>query len=91
VTEIIRTEPPSEPLTALVIIYVLVFFILFFGALTVLGLVLGWNPAWVSMWIGAMFFGMAAIVDIYRKNFLPDEMIVKTRIPKIVPRRQLRE
>lgn len=90
-TEIIRSEPPSEPITALVTIYILSFFELFFGALIVLGLIYRWNQAWLSLWIAAMFFGMAAIVDIYRKNFLPDEMVVKTRIPKVVPRRQLRE
>ncbi len=90
-TELIRSEPPTEALTALIALYVLSFFQLFFGALVVLGLIYAWNAAWLSLWIAAMFFGMAAMVDVYRKNFLPDEMVVKTRIPKIVPRRELRE
>ncbi|MEE9601398.1 MAG: hypothetical protein V3W22_06865 [Thermoplasmata archaeon] len=90
-TEIIRTEPAAESLTALVVIYLLTFFELFFGALTVMGLIYGWSPAWLSLWIGAMFFGLAALVDVYRKNFLPDEMVRKTRLPKVVPRRGLRE
>lgn len=90
-TEIIRSEPPTEAVSALVVIYILSFFEIFFGALVVLGLINGWNQAWLSLWIAGMFFGMAGIVDIYRKNFLPDEMVVKTRIPKVVPRRELRE
>ncbi|MFQ5837391.1 MAG: hypothetical protein ACE5HJ_01245 [Thermoplasmata archaeon] len=75
----------------MVTIYVLAFFQLFFGALIVIGLIDGWDPTWLSLWIGAMFFGMAAMVDIYRNHFLPDEMVVKTRIPKIIPRRELKE
>lgn len=90
-TEIIRTEAPNEPLTAILAIYVLSFFQLFFGALVVLGLILGWSPAWISLWIGAMFVGLAGIVDIYRRHFLPDEMVAKARLPKVVPRRELRE
>lgn len=90
-TEIIRTEPPSESLTALIIIYILAVFVLFFGGLVILGLIEGWSPAWLSLWIGFIFFTLAAMVDLYRKNFLPDEMVQKTRMPKVVPRRELRE
>ncbi len=90
-TEIIRTEPPSESLAALVLIYILTIFILFFGGLVIMGLINGWSPAWLSLWIGFIFFTLAASVDIYRKNFLPDEMARKTRMPKVVPRRELRE
>ncbi len=90
-TEIIRTELPSESLTALVIIYVLTVFVLFFGGLATYGLIEGWSPAWISLWFGAMFIALAAITDIYRRNFLPDEMVKKTRLPKVTPRRELRE
>ncbi len=90
-TEIIRTEPTSEAVTAVVFVYILTFFVLFFAALSILGLIFGWSPTWISLWIGALFLALAAIVDIYRKNFVSDEMVVKTRLPKIVPRRQLRE
>ncbi|MFQ6013189.1 MAG: hypothetical protein ACE5LS_06055 [Thermoplasmata archaeon] len=90
-TEIVRTEAPTESITALLVIYVLAFFELFFGALVVVGLVQGWNPAWLSLWIGIMFVGLGALIDLYRRNFLPDEMLVKVRIPKVVPRRKLRE
>lgn len=90
-TEIIRTESPPESLTALVLVYILTIFVLFFGGLVILGLLNGWSPAWLSLWIGFIFFALAAAVDIYRKNFLPDEMMRKTRLPKVVPRRELRE
>lgn len=75
----------------MLILYVLALFVLFFSVLGVLGLILGWNQAWISLWIGAAFVGLAGFVDIYRRNFLPDEMLVKVRIPKVVPRRELRE
>ncbi len=90
-SELVRSEPPTEALSALVAIYVLTFILLFFGALVVLGLLFAWNVTWISLWIGAMFIATAVITDIYRRNFLPDEMVVKTRIPKITPRRELRE
>lgn len=90
-TEIIRTEVPSESITALTVIYVLTFFALFFGALVVIGLLLGWNQAWISLWIAIMFVGLGALVDLYRKNFMPDEMVTKLRLPKVVPRRELKE
>lgn len=90
-TEIIRTEAPTESLTALLMVYVMVFFILFFAGLVVAGLLFGWNPAWLSLWIGILLVGVAAMGDLYRRNFLPDEMLVKIRLPKVVPRRKLRE
>lgn len=90
-TEIIRSEPPTESITALTILYVLAIFELFFAGLVVAGLILGWPATWLSLWIGAAFFGMAGMVDIYRKNFLPDEMVTKARLPKVIPRRELKE
>lgn len=90
-SELIRSEGPSESMTSLVMIYVLTFIVIFFSGLVVLGLIQGWDVTWLSLWLGAMFFAAAAITDLYRKHFLPDEMIVKTRMPKIVPRRELRE
>ncbi|MEE8199346.1 MAG: hypothetical protein V3R48_06500 [Thermoplasmata archaeon] len=90
-TEIIRTESPTESLTALLMIYVIVFFILFFTGLVVAGLFFGWNPAWLSLWIGILLVGVGVMTDLYRRNFLPDEMVVKIRLPKVVPRRKLRE
>lgn len=90
-SELIRSEAPSESVASLVMIYVLTFVVIFFGGLVVLGLIEGWDATWLSLWLGAMFFASAAITDLYRKHFLPDEMVVKTRIPKIVPRRELRD
>ena len=72
-------------------IYILVFFLLFFAGLFGAGLILGWNPAWLALWLGIMFVGLGALIDLYRRNFLPDEMLVKVRLPKVVPRRKLRE
>lgn len=72
-------------------IYILTFMLIFFGILVVLGLFYGWNVVWLSLWLGAIFIVAAVITDLYRKHFLPDEMVVKTRMPKIIPRRELRK
>ncbi len=90
-TEIVRTEAPSESITALLVIYILTFFLLFFAGLIVFGLIQGWSPAWLALWMGIMFVGLGALIDLYRRNFLPDEILMKVRIPKVVPRRKLRE
>lgn len=90
-TEIVRTEHPSESINALIMVYILTIFVLFFGGLVILGLINGWSAAWLSLWLGVIFIALAAMVDIYRKGFLPDEMVRKTRLPKVVPRRGLRE
>ena len=78
-------------MSALLFIYVLVFFQLFLAGLVVAGLILGWSIIWVSLWIGFIFVGAGAMVDLYRRNFQPDEMLIKVRLPKVVPRRKLRE
>ena len=90
-TEIVRTEAPTESITALLVIYIMVFFQLFFAGLVIFGLLEGWSPAWLSLWIGIMFVGLGAMFDLYRRNFLPDEMVMKVRIPKVVFRRKLKE
>lgn len=90
-TEIVRTEAPTESISALLIIYILVIYQLFFAGLLVAGLILGWPVTWLSLWIAFMFVGLGAIVQLYRMNFLPDEMLIKVRLPKVVPRRKLRE
>ena len=90
-TEIIRTEAPTESISALLIIYILAFYQVFFAGLLIAGLILEWPAAWLSLWIAFMFVGLGALVELYRRNFLPDEMLVKVRLPKVVPRRKLRE
>ncbi|MFQ5908363.1 MAG: hypothetical protein ACE5JE_06010 [Thermoplasmata archaeon] len=64
---------------------------LFFAGLVIFGLIQGWNPAWLSLWIGITFVGLGALIDLYRRNFLPDEMLRKVRLPKVVFRRKLRK
>lgn len=73
------------------VIYILVFFLIFFAGLVIFGLIQGWSPAWLSLWIGFMFVGLGALIDLYRRNFLPDEILMKVRLPKIVFRRKLKE
>ena len=38
-----------------------------------------------------MFVGHGAVIDLNRRNVPPDEILLKVRLPKAVPRRKLRE
>lgn len=46
------------------------------------------NPP--ALFLGFIFIGMAAVVDLYRKHFVPDELVSKLRLEKIVHRREFR-
>lgn len=39
----------------------------------------------LSFWMAMFFVDLAVIIDLYRKHFLPDEMIVRRRRPKFIP------
>lgn len=45
---------------------------------------------YVALFMGMIFVCAAIAVDIYRKEFMPDELIHKIRRPKIVPPRVFR-
>ncbi len=41
--------------------------------------------------MGVMFVGHGAVVDLNRRNFPPNEILMKVRLPKVVLRREPRE
>ena len=41
--------------------------------------------------MGIMFVGHGAVIDLNRRNFSPNEILRKVRLPKAVPRRKPRE
>ena len=70
---------------------------LWFSALVVfLSLqVLGGNypndaDSYMALFLGMVFVCATVAVDLYRKEFMPDELIHKSRRPKIVPPRAFR-
>jgi hypothetical protein len=82
--DIHRYEPARESVVAAIAIVVLTFIEVVFVGLFTYGLVSGWGlTEYGNMYLGgllaAIFVDLAFILMLYRKEFLPDVMIVKKR------------
>jgi hypothetical protein len=82
--DIHRYEPARESIVAAIAIVVLTFIEVVFVGLFTYGLVSGWGlTEYGNMYLGgllaAIFVDLAFILMLYRKEFLPDVMIVKKR------------
>jgi len=94
VTEIIRADAPRRSTMAALAIGGLVVGILWFTALTVVvaqqvmsGIVDANANAAMGVFLGMIFILFAVALDVYRKEYMPDELIHKIRRPKVVPPR----
>ena len=79
-----RYEPPRESTAALIAIVLLTVVEVVFVGLFTYGLVAGWGfSEFGNMFLGgllaAIFIDLSFILLLYRKEFLPDVMIVKKR------------
>jgi len=97
VTEIIRADAPRRSTMAALAIGGLVVGILWFTALTVVvaqqvmsGIVDANANAAMGVFLGMVFILFAVALDVYRKEYMPDELIHKIRRPKIVLQRMFR-
>jgi hypothetical protein len=82
--DIHRYEPARESIVAAIGIVILTFVEVVFVGLFTFGLVNGWGlTEYGNMYLGgllaAIFVDLAFILMLYRKEFLPDVMIVKKR------------
>jgi hypothetical protein len=82
--DIHRYEPARESIVAAIAIVILTFIEVVFVGLFTFGLVNGWGlTEYGNMYLGgllaAIFIDLAFILMLYRKEFLPDVMIVKKR------------
>ena len=84
--DIHRYEPARESTAAMIAIVLLSVIEIVFVGLFTYGLVMGWageNAPTGNMFLGgvmaAIFVNLAFILALYRKEFLPDVMIVKKR------------
>jgi hypothetical protein len=82
--DIHRHEPARESIVAAIAIVVLTFIEVVFVGLFTYGLVSGWGLSeYGNMYLGgllaAIFVDLSFILILYRKEFLPDVMIVKKR------------
>ncbi len=89
-TEIIRSDAPPESLGAVIAMAGLAVGALFFVALVILGVAYGWAQQVVAVWFGMVFLLLAVFLDVYRRQFVPDELIHKVRRPKVVYKRDIR-
>jgi len=82
--DIHRYEPPRESTAAAIAIVLLTIIEVVFVGLFSYGLVIGWGQDPIgNMYLGfmltAIFIDLSFILLLYRKEFLPDVMIVKKR------------
>lgn len=96
-TDLIRSDAPRRSTMAALAIGGLVFGTLWFSVLTMIiavGVLNGYYPPeadiYMSAFVGMVFLLAAVAVDVYRKEFMPDELIHKIRRPKIVLHRMFR-
>jgi hypothetical protein len=96
-TELIRSDAPRRSATATVALAGLVVGILWFSILTVVialqvlaGNEDGQADTYMAIFLGMVFLLLAIAMQIYLKEFMPDELIHKIRRPKIVLTRAFR-
>jgi hypothetical protein len=97
VTELIRVDAPRRGATAAIALAGLIVGIIWFSALTVViaaQILSGTEDVqadtYMAVFMGMVFLLLALALDVYRKEFMPDELIHKIRRPKIVLRRAFR-
>jgi len=96
-TELIRVDAPQRSAMAALAIGGLIIGIVWFSLLTVViavEVLSGTGDAeadsYMALLMGMVFVLLAVALDVYRKEFMPDELIHKIRRPKIVPPRAFR-
>jgi threonine/homoserine/homoserine lactone efflux protein len=96
-TEIIRTDAPRRSATASLALAGLIVGVVWFSILSVVialqvlgGFEDGQADTYMAVFLGMVFLLLTVALDVYRKEFMPDELIHKIRRPKIVPPRAFR-
>ena len=96
-TELIRTDAPRRSTMASLALGGLVIGVIWFSLLTVVialqvlnGIEDAAADSYMAVFMGMVFLLLAVAMDVYRKEFMPDELIHKIRRPKIVPPRAFR-
>jgi hypothetical protein len=91
VTELIRADAPRRSAMASLALAGLLVGIVWFSVLTVVialqvlsGIEDVEADSYMAVFMGMVFLLLAAALDVYRKEFMPDELIHKIRRPKIV-------
>jgi len=90
VTDVVRSDAPRASLAGFIVLIALTALVGLFVVFTIFGLLRDWPQEATALWFGMIFFLLAVLVDVYRRLYMPDEMIHKKRRPKIVYRRAIR-
>ncbi|MBI4392409.1 MAG: hypothetical protein HY556_01240 [Euryarchaeota archaeon] len=84
--DVTRSEAATEPPSVAVAIVLLSIIVLYFSVAFIIGLFAGGNTIAtqqvLALDLGGAFIGMAFILSLYRRYFLPDVMVVKKRRDK---------
>ena len=96
-TELLRSDAPRRSSMAALAIGGLIVGVVWFSLLTVVlalqvtaGISDAQTDSYMAIFMGMVFLLLAAAVDIYRREFMPDELIHKIQRPKIVLHRAFR-
>lgn len=96
-TELIRVDAPRRGAAASIALAGLIAGIVWFSVLTVVialqvlsGIEDPQADVYMGVFMGMVFLLLAVAADLYRKEFMPDELIHKIRRPKIVLQRMFR-
>jgi archaellum biogenesis protein FlaJ (TadC family) len=95
-TRVVRSDVPIRPLSVGIAMWAFAFATLFFTALfvivgiTVPSAFTGNEQTAMAAWMGMIFLIVAVMLDLYRRYYVPDEMIHKKRRPKIILQREFR-
>ncbi|HYT00425.1 MAG TPA: hypothetical protein VEO20_07130 [Thermoplasmata archaeon] len=96
-TDLIRSDAPRRSSMAALAIAGLVVGIVWFSILTMIvavqvlqGIEDAAADSYMAIFMGMVFLLLAVALDVYRKEFMPDELIHKIRRPKIVLHRAFR-
>ncbi|TLZ68275.1 MAG: hypothetical protein E6K06_06060 [Methanobacteriota archaeon] len=96
-TELIRSDAPRRSSMGALAIGGLIIGIIWFSILTVIlaiqdlnGFADSQTDSYMAVFMGMVFLLLAVAIDVYRKEFMPDELIHKIRRPKIVLTRPFR-
>lgn len=95
-TRLIRSDATPRPLSVNVVMWALALIVVFFSALFVfVGITIstaftGDEQIAMALWFGMIFLVLAVMLDLYRRYYVPDELIHKKRRPKIVLFKEIR-
>lgn len=96
-TELLRVDAPRRSAMAALALGGLLVGVVWFSILTVvIALQVGAGTedadadTYMALFMGMVFILLTVATDVYRKEFMPDELIHKIRRPKIVPPRAFR-